>query len=295
MDGFVNLLKPPGMTSSDGVLFVRRLLPRKTPVGHGGTLDPDAAGVLPVCVGRATRLFDYIIDKTKTYIGEVCFGVATDTCDATGKAVSVSDRIPNADEVKAALPAFTGDIMQVPPMFSALKRDGKKLYELARKGESVALEARSVHIFGLDYISQTGFNKHLIRIHCGKGVYIRSLMRDIGQHLGAQAHMSFLIRESAGAFHVENAYTPEELAAPGAIEKALKPMDHLLSAYPRADVSEEYRKKVLCGNPVQRAWLKTDIENTNQPVRVYVEGDFAGMGEIRENGEIAFRAMLLRG
>lgn len=294
MDGFVNLLKPPGMTSSDGVLFVRRLLPRKTPVGHGGTLDPDAAGVLPVCVGRATRLFDYIIDKKKTYVGEVCFGAATDTCDATGKPVAVSDKIPDAEAVKGVLNAFTGDIMQVPPMFSALKRDGKKLYELARKGESIALEARKVHIFGLEYVVQTAYNRHLIRIHCGKGVYIRSLMRDIGEALGTKAHMSFLIRESAGAFHVDNAFTPDEIARPGAIESAVYPMDYLLQAYPRVDVKGEFRKKVLCGVPVEPEWLENVPENTDSPYRVYVENDFAGMGEMRSGGEIAFRAMLLR-
>ncbi|MBQ3079279.1 MAG: tRNA pseudouridine(55) synthase TruB [Clostridia bacterium] len=295
MDGFINLLKPPGMTSSDGVLFVRRLLPRKTPVGHGGTLDPDAAGVLPVCVGRATRLFDYIIDKKKTYIGEICFGVSTDTCDATGKPVAFSERIPDREEVEAALSGFIGDIMQVPPMFSALKRDGKKLYELARKGESIELEARRVHIHNLTYVSQTSFNKHLIRIECGKGVYIRSLMRDIGQALNLEAHMSFLLRSEAGAFSVENGYTPDELKVLPSIEEALQPMDSLLQTYPRIDVKGEFRKKILCGMPVKPQWLAGEIEKTDAPIRVYTEGEFAGMGEMRESGEIAFRAMLLGG
>ena len=130
MDGFINVLKPPGMTSSDAVLFVRRLLPRKTAVGHGGTLDPDAAGVLPVCVGRATRLFDYIIDKTKVYIGELCLGVTTDTADASGKVLETRPVRASADDVKHVLPEFTGHIWQVPPMYSALKRDGRPLYEL---------------------------------------------------------------------------------------------------------------------------------------------------------------------
>ena len=126
MDGFINILKPPGMTSSDAVLAVRRLLPRKTAVGHGGTLDPDAAGVLPVCVGKATRLFDYIIDKKKVYVGELCLGASTDTCDASGKVIETSDAYPCAEDVKNALSHFVGDIMQTPPVYSALKRGGKK-------------------------------------------------------------------------------------------------------------------------------------------------------------------------
>ena len=141
MDGFINVLKPPGMTSSDAVLFVRRLLPRKTAVGHGGTLDPDAAGVLPVCVGRATRLFDYIIDKTKVYIGELCLGVTTDTADASGKVLETRSVRASADDVKHVLPEFTGHIWQVPPMYSALKRDGRPLYELARRGETLDIPA----------------------------------------------------------------------------------------------------------------------------------------------------------
>ncbi|MBQ2433482.1 MAG: tRNA pseudouridine(55) synthase TruB, partial [Clostridia bacterium] len=217
MDGFINILKPPGMTSSDAVLAVRRLLPRKTAVGHGGTLDPDAAGVLPVCVGKATRLFDYIIDKKKVYVGELFLGASTDTCDASGKVVEKSDISPTAEDVKNALKQFVGDIMQVPPVYSALKRGGKKLYELAREGEEVEIEARRVTVHNLTYIAETAPGRHLIRIECGKGVYIRSLMRDIGQYLSCPAHMSFLLREAAGAFTTETGFSIEEIRRPGAI------------------------------------------------------------------------------
>lgn len=215
MDGFINVLKPPGMTSSDAVLFVRRLLPRKTAVGHGGTLDPDAAGVLPVCVGRATRLFDYIIDKTKVYIGELCLGVTTDTADASGKVLETRPVRASADDVKHVLPEFTGHIWQVPPMYSALKRDGRPLYELARRGETLDIPAREVVVHGVEYLCETAPGRHLLAIECGKGVYIRSLMRDIGERLGDGGHMSFLLRARAGAFTVNDAYTLDELKAMG--------------------------------------------------------------------------------
>ncbi len=293
MDGFINILKPPGMTSSDAVLAVRRLLPRKTAVGHGGTLDPDAAGVLPVCVGKATRLFDYIIDKKKVYVGELCLGASTDTCDASGKVLETSDIIPAAEDVKNALYEFIGDIMQVPPVYSALKRGGKKLYELAREGEEVEIEARKVKVHNLTYIAETAPNRHLIRIECGKGVYIRSLMRDIGDYLSCPAHMSFLLREAAGAFTTQTGFSIEEIKRPGAIEKALQPMDALLGAYPRIDVKPEFRKRIECGNPVKEEWLVSASRAEDKIVRVYVENEFCGMAERREGNMFAFRAMLL--
>ena len=146
MDGFLNILKPPGMSSGDMVFQARRLLPRGTRVGHGGTLDPDAAGVLPVCVGRAARLFDYIIDKQKTYIAELRLGVVTDTQDASGAVLERRDAstVTEAD-VRAALPRFTGTISQIPPMYSALKRGGQKLCDLARRGESLELRQGDVY------------------------------------------------------------------------------------------------------------------------------------------------------
>ena len=172
MDGFINLLKPPGMTSSDAVMAVRRLLPRKTAVGHGGTLDPDAAGVLPICVGKATRLFDYIIDKDKVYIGELWLGVRTDTLDASGRVLETSDTNADSAQLECCLKQFTGEILQVPPMYSALKKGGEPLYKLARKGEDVALEARSVRIHSIEILHKTASDRYLMRIVCGKGVYI---------------------------------------------------------------------------------------------------------------------------
>lgn len=292
MNGFINVLKPAGMTSSDAVLAVRKLLPKKTPVGHGGTLDPDAAGVLPVCVGRATRLFDYIIDKRKTYIGELCLGIRTDTDDAGGKLISRCEPSVTADDVKAVLPEFTGRIMQVPPMYSALKRGGEPLYRLARRGETLELEAREVNVYSIELIGSTGQNRYLLEINCGKGVYIRSLMRDIGDALGCGGHMSFLLRSRAGAFEVNDAHSLEELRA-GNIEDFISPMDCLLGGYTRVTLPETLRKTVRNGNPIKPAFLAGMGLTTGDVVRVYLEDDFAGMGTVNDEGGITFRAMLL--
>ena len=170
MNGFINLYKPLDMSSSDAVLAVRKLLPRKTPVGHGGTLDPMAEGVLPVCVGKATRLFDYIVDKQKTYIAEICLGTVTDTDDGEGRVLETRPVDVSENDIRGVLERFTGDIMQVPPMYSALKKDGKPLYKLARQGISMELEARKVKIYSIEYVCQSGENRHVISINCGKGV-----------------------------------------------------------------------------------------------------------------------------
>ena len=290
MDGFINLLKPPGMTSSDAVLAVRRLLPKKTAVGHGGTLDPDAAGVLPVCVGKATRLFDYIIDKRKVYIGELCLGIITDTCDLSGKVLEERPVSLTCQEIKTVFNEFIGDIMQIPPAFSALKKGGVPLYVLARKGESPELEPRSVHIDAIEYLEQTAPCRHLIKISCGKGVYIRSLMRDIGDRLGTGGCMSFLLRAEAGAFNVNEAVTIDELKAMS-VESALKPMDTLLMAYPRIDVKPSCAKRVLNGMPLESEMLLNTV-STGQIVRLYLNDKFAGMGAAQDDGRVIFRAML---
>ena len=200
MNGFLNVNKPAGRTSSDVVVFVRRRLPKGTAVGHGGTLDPDASGVLPVCVGSATRLFDYIIDKQKTYVACIRLGIETDTQDASGAVVAERPVSAGEAELRAVLPRFTGEIRQVPPMYSALKRDGKRLYKLARKGESVALEPRQCRVDAIEYLGAAGEDAYLLKIDCGKGVYIRTLCHDIGNALGCGGHMLSLQRAAAGIF-----------------------------------------------------------------------------------------------
>lgn len=293
-NGFVNVLKPTGMTSSDAVVMVRRMLPKGTAVGHGGTLDPDASGVLPVCVGKATRLFDYIIDKQKLYIAELTLGIETDTQDQTGRVVRRCPVNVGEKEIREALPSLIGDIKQVPPMFSAIKRDGKRMYDLARKGQTVELEARPVHVDDLQYLGQAGENRHRIAVYCRKGVYVRTLMHDLGNMLGCGGHMSFLMRARAGVFDQSEAYTVEELQAAGAngtLERLLAPMDAPILHLPMLEIPESRRKTVLNGLG-QPAWLfKQDIP-MDTPLRLYLGGVFAGIGRF-DGREVTFQAMLL--
>jgi len=295
MNGFLNLNKPTGRTSSDVVVFVRKRLPRGTAVGHGGTLDPEASGVLPVCVGSATRLFDYIIDKQKVYVARIKLGIETDTQDATGQVVA--ERPVNAGEaaIRAVLPGFTGHIQQTPPMYSALKRDGKRLYQLARKGESVALEPRPCQVDAIEYLGDEGGDTHVLRITCGKGVYIRTLCHDIGRALGCGAHMRSLERVAAGIFDLESALSLEQvdaLAAEGRLQEALVPLDAPLTHLPEVRVGERCRHAVLNGNPLKAEWL--DRPATGDAVRVYLNDAFAGIGAPQPDGSVKFKAMLYR-
>ena len=296
MNGFLIVNKPTGRTSSDAVVFVRRRLPRGTAVGHGGTLDPEASGVLPVCVRSATRLFDYIIDKRKTYVARLKLGVETDTQDATGQVVDVRPVHAGEDAVRAALPRFIGEIEQVPPMYSALKRDGQRLYKLARRGETVALEPRKCRVDRIEYLGCEGDDVHLLRIDCGKGVYIRTLCHDIGGSLGCGGHMLTLERTAAGIFRIEDALTLEAidaLARSGALEKALIPLDAPLRHLPEVRVGERCRHAVINGNPLKAQWLEHPAPAADA-VRVYLDDAFAGIGIPQPDGSVKFRAMLYR-
>ena len=295
MDGFLVLNKPLGKTSSDCVVFVRKRLPRGTAIGHGGTLDPMASGVLPVCVGAATRLFDYIIDKQKTYVAELQLGVITDTQDATGAVVETRSVTVTEADVRAALPRFIGDIWQTPPMYSAIKRGGKRLYELARRGESVEVAPRACRVDDVRLTASLGDGRYRLEVDCGKGVYIRTLCHDIGAYLGCGGHMATLERTRAGVFTLENALTLEEVDALGAegLEARLLPMDAAISHLPAVRVEARHRAAVRNGMPLRPEWL--DAPAPQAPaLRVYVGGEFAGIGAPREDGSVRFRAMLLK-
>ena len=295
MDGFLVLNKPLGKTSSDCVVFVRRRLPRGTAIGHGGTLDPMASGVLPVCVGAATRLFDYIIDKQKTYVAELQLGVVTDTQDATGAVVETRSVNVTEADVRAALPRFIGEIWQTPPMYSAIKRGGKRLYELARRGESVEVAPRACRVDDVRLTQALGNDRYRLEIDCGKGVYIRTLCHDIGAYLGCGGHMATLARTRAGVFTLENALTLEEVDALGAegLEARLLPMDAAISHLPAVRVEARHRAAVRNGMPLRPEWLNAPAPQA-EALRVYVGGEFAGIGAPREDGSVRFRAMLLK-
>ncbi|MBR0367923.1 MAG: tRNA pseudouridine(55) synthase TruB [Clostridia bacterium] len=296
MNGFLIVNKPTGRTSSDAVVFVRKRLPRGTAVGHGGTLDPEASGVLPVCVGSATRLFDYIIDKQKTYVARLKLGVETDTQDATGRVVAERPVTAGENEVRAALKGFVGEIEQVPPMYSALKRDGQRLYKLARRGETVALEPRKCRVDGIEYLGYEGGDTHLLRIRCGKGVYIRTLCHDIGRALGCGGHMLTLERTAAGIFNIEDALTLEEidaLARAGRLAEKLLPLDQPLGHLPMVRVGDQCRHAVKNGNPLKARWLDAPALACDA-VRVYLNDAFAGIGQPQPDGSVKFKAMLYR-
>jgi len=290
--GFVNVLKPPGMTSSDVVVTLRRMLPKGTRVGHAGTLDPEAAGVLPVMVGKAARLFAYLVDKEKAYVAALRLGAVTDTRDAQGAVLALSPARPTDAEIRGALPRFTGVIWQTPPAFSALKRGGKPLYALARAGEDVQVQPRQVTVHDIAMERRLSEDEALLTVRCGKGTYIRSLCHDIGQALGCGAHMGFLLRTRSGVFALENAVALEELRTADDLAARLLPMDAPVRHLPMARALPTAAKACLNGNPLRAAQLQDGLPEGAGPLRVYVGEIFAGIGR-RRGDTVAFEAMLL--
>ncbi len=234
MLGIINLHKPTGKTSHDMVSFVRRTLSIKR-VGHAGTLDPEASGVLPILVGKATVLSDLLTEKTKTYLATVQLGIETDTYDLAGVVTATSNVRPAPDEIQRAAASFLGDILQLPPMYSAIKMNGKKLYELARQGITVERKERQVHIESLRCFNFTK-DTFQMEVQCSKGTYIRSLCHDLGKALGSCAAMASLVRTQSGPFLLADAVTPEDIeraVSAGEIDKLILPPETVLSGYPK--------------------------------------------------------------
>ncbi len=285
IEGIVTVLKPPAMSSSDVVVDVRRIFETKR-VGHLGTLDPEAAGVLPVCVGRAVRLFDYLVDKQKTYLAEIAFGIATDTQDAQGKVTETSDAVVTAEQLDAVLPRFTGTILQTPPMYSALKSNGQKLYDLALAGKEIPDKSREVEIASLRRVGMRGTNRFLIEVTCSRGTYIRTLCHDVGKALQVPAHMAFLLRTASGPFTLDSAYSIAELTemkAAGCLAETLTSCEDAMAFLPRLDLGRDRRKPAMNGLPTR----------TNAPdgtYRIYCNG-FLGVGVV-QNGDALLKVHL---
>lgn len=282
MNGFLNLLKPPGMSSGACVAIVKRLTGQR--VGHAGTLDPEAAGVLPVMVGRATRLLDHLPDKSKSYTAEIAFSGATDTQDAQGRIVEAAVRVPDREEIEQALGAFRGVIMQRPPAYSALKQNGVPLYALARKGQAVETKERETEIFSLALGERTGEDGYMLHVDCQSGTYIRTLCHDIGQALHAPAHMRFLLRTRHGSFAIADTVTVEEAmqaAEEGRLEKLLLPLDFPMQALPRFDLPEQYWKLGRNGGKLPAALCPALADG--EKARVY-EGETL-LGLVHRDGE----------
>ncbi len=252
MDGVLNVLKPPGMTSHDVVDVLRRLSGQRR-VGHTGTLDPGAAGVLVLVLGRATRIAEFLTESDKAYRVEVTFGLATDSGDAFGAVTSTADASSLSEErLREALPQFTGEIEQVPPMTSAVKVAGVRLYERARRGEEVAVTPRRVNVRAL-VLLRFGLGprpRALVDVECSKGTYVRALARDLGRVLNVGAHASFMLRRRAGPFTLETSTTLEELAAlreEGRLGESLLSMDEALGDLPAVDLLPAQRVSILDG------------------------------------------------
>lgn len=256
MFGFLNIYKPKGKTSHDVVAILRRITKVKQ-IGHTGTLDPFAEGVLPICIGKATRLIEYLKDD-KAYVATVQFGSATDTYDLEGETTKTSDLIPSLDEIEAKLDDFRGEIEQTPPIYSAIKVNGKKLYEYARAGEQVEVKTRKVCISELKLLEYNQETRSLeLYIACSKGTYIRSIANDLGEKLGCFGHLIKLVRVQAGDFVVEDAIKLEDLQTKEDVEKQLiYPLQKL--NYQTYSLDEIEKEKISHGMQI---FAKNNLEN----------------------------------
>ncbi len=256
MEGILPLYKPAGMTSHDCVFKLRKILKTKK-VGHTGTLDPDVTGVLPICIGRATKVAEYITDAGKAYEGEVTLGFSTATEDASGEVVErkIVDRVITRKEILDVLQSFVGEITQTPPMYSAVKVNGKRLYEYARKGIEVERPSRTVKIYSISLMDeQVEFSGETVSFHfqveCSKGTYIRTLAVMIGEKLGFPAHMSKLKRIRSASFSLENCLTfteIEEKMEQGTLEDSLYPVEWAVSHLPKFYINDKVAEKVKNG------------------------------------------------
>lgn len=285
LEGVVNVLKPPGMTSSDVVSDLRRIFDTKR-IGHTGTLDPGAAGVLPICIGRATRLFDYLVDKEKEYIAEISFGIATDTQDSYGETVEKSDAEVTEDMLKEALTGFVGTQKQTAPMYSAVRINGKKLYELAREGVEAESKVREITISQLELIKAMGKNKFLIRIVCSKGTYVRTICKDIGDKLGVPAHMSFLLRTRSGTFVLDRTFSIDELKAfkeEGRLHETLTSVEEALSHIGEVRMTLNAKGERFLTHGAEVVYKGVEELPVDTPLRAYCNGRFVGIA--KSNGE----------
>ncbi len=259
MDGIINVKKEKGFTSHDVVAKLRGILHQKK-IGHTGTLDPDATGVLPVCLGRATKVCELLTDKKKTYIAGVKLGVVTDTQDMTGEILEERPVNVSETQLQEVIAQFTGDLLQTPPMYSAVKVNGKRLYELARKGEVVERKARPVTIYRNELLAYNPETSEFeIQVECSKGTYIRTLCQDMGEKLGCGAAMASLVRTQVDRFSLEEAYPLaeiEEMAKTGTVEEILIPLDAVFYAYPRVIVEKRGMRYLLNGNVVNVSLCK---------------------------------------
>lgn len=270
MNGFINLLKAPGITSSTAVSLIKKIYNIKK-VGHAGTLDPGAAGVLPIMLNKATRLFDYLQDESKEYISEFVFGIDTDTLDMQGDITFQNDIKVTYDDLMKIIPNYLGKIKQFPPRVSAININGKKAYQLHRSNVEFELPKREIKIHSIDILRKTTINSFLLKISCSKGTYIRSLCRDMAEDLNTYGYVNYLLRTKSSCFNLSTAVSIENLREK-AIEEVVTPIDKPIEHLQRIDVKKSAIKKLVNG-------VATAYEGDLKSVfRVYIEDKFIGLG-----------------
>lgn len=290
--GMINVYKEAGYTSHDVVARLRGICKQKK-IGHTGTLDPDAVGVLPVCLGNGTKLCDLLADKTKEYIAVLRLGVVTDTQDLSGAVLRRDYAEVEPELVKQVIASFQGELQQIPPMYSALKVNGKKLYELAREGKEIERKPRPITVYEIEVLKEA-HPEYTIRVKCSRGTYIRTLCHDIGQKLGCGGAMASLSRTRVGEFQIEQAYTLDQLqclAEKGQLSRVIIPVEKMFEKLPFVSVKEEGYKGLKNGNQLkleelqlEKSSLKQDLDQIKdgQEVRMYDhKGIFYGVYSYR--------------
>lgn len=293
LEGVLAVYKPAGFTSHDVVAKTRRILGMKR-IGHTGTLDPQVTGVLPLCLGRATRVVEYIQELPKEYVATLRLGMSSDTEDLTGTITEAVEEVQvTEEEVRTALSSFTGIISQTPPMYSAVKIDGKRLYELAREGKTVERKSREVEIYEIEMLDMVWNNNYpdiTFRALCSKGTYIRTLCVDIGRKLGVPGVMVKLTRTMSAGIRADHCLTLEEIAehkAAGTLESQLIPADKAIAHLPMHTVMEEKKMAALQGQRLSSRYVAPEVKEAGQ-FRLYdLEGLFLGIYELETSGAIA--------
>lgn len=289
MDGIINVYKEKGFTSHDVVAKLRGILHIKK-IGHTGTLDPDAVGVLPVCIGKGTKLCDMITDTDKTYEAVMLLGISTDTQDISGNVLSKKEVDVDEKTLIETVDSFVGEYKQIPPMYSAIKVNGRKLYQLAREGIEIERSPRDVYIRSIhinDMNLQDGEPSVTMTVSCSKGTYIRTLCNDIGEKLGCGACMKSLSRTRVGRFYIDDSYTINQIAAlnlKGELSSIVAPVDSMFD-YPRIQINKEYDKMLYNGNLLPLSAGKALDMGLADMVRIYNEsGEFIGIYSMDDSG-----------
>lgn len=289
---FLNLNKSKGMTSAKAVAKLKHILLQKgykiNKIGHFGTLDPDGEGVLPIAIGRATRLFDIAPDKEKIYYTEFVFGKTTDTLDEGGTVTETCGKSATEEEISAAIPSLTGKIRQLPPLYSAKSVDGRRAYELARAGEKFELKEKEVEIYSIDFLGKAG-DAFAFRVRCSAGTYIRSLARDMAAEVGTLGYMRYIRREKSGFFRLETAKTLEEFSSLKNLDGEFVDMDDVLSGLPEYSLNDnrEGARLILNGVPLKLAGLPDGL------FRFKIDGKLQGVAEKDADGAFKWAVRLI--